>query len=87
MVKNPPANAGHIRDMGLIPVSGKIPWRRTCPREEGINPVFLPEESHRQRSLVGTVHRIVKSQTQLKRLSTHRWPKDHRIDQLSSILG
>ena len=53
VVKNPPANAGHIRDMDLIPVSGKIPWRRACPPEEGINPVFLPEESQGQRSLVG----------------------------------
>ena len=30
VVKNPPANAGDIRDVGLIPGSGirKIPWRR-----------------------------------------------------------
>ena len=28
MVKNPPANAGDIRDPGSIPGSGKIPWRR-----------------------------------------------------------
>ena len=30
VVKNLPANAGDIRDMGLIPRSGvrKIPWRR-----------------------------------------------------------
>ena len=25
MVKNPPVNAGNIRDLGLIPVSGKSP--------------------------------------------------------------
>ena len=25
MVKSPPANAGDIRDMGLIPVSGRSP--------------------------------------------------------------
>ena len=25
MVKNPPANAGHIRDMGLIPGLGRSP--------------------------------------------------------------
>ena len=25
MVKNPPANAGDIRDMGLIPGSGRLP--------------------------------------------------------------
>ena len=28
MVNNPPANAGVGRDVGLIPGSGKIPWRR-----------------------------------------------------------
>ena len=27
VVKNPPANAGDIIDMGLIPVSGRFPWR------------------------------------------------------------
>ena len=35
-------------------------------------PVFLPGESHGQRSLAGyIVHRVAKSQTQLKWLSTH----------------
>ena len=28
VVKNPPANAGDVRDMGLIPGSGRFPWRR-----------------------------------------------------------
>ena len=44
VIKNPPANAG---DMGLIP--RKIPWRRAWQP----TPVFLPRESHGQRSLVG----------------------------------
>ena len=44
MIKNPPANAGDIRDVGLIPQSGRSP---------GSTPVFLPGESHGQRSLVG----------------------------------
>ena len=46
MVKNPPANAGDVRDVGSIPGCGdpwKRPWQPT--------PVFLPGESHRQRSL------------------------------------
>ena len=48
MVKNPPANAGDIRHMGLIWV-GKIPWRRAWqPTGES-----LLGESHGQRSLVG----------------------------------
>jgi len=37
-VKNPPANAGDIRDSDSIPGSGKIPWRRTWQA----TPVFLP---------------------------------------------
>ena len=28
VVKNPPANAEDMRDMGLIPGSGRFPWRR-----------------------------------------------------------
>ena len=50
MVKNPPANAGDIRDEGFISYrSGKIPWRRAWQP----TPVTLPGESHRQRSLEG----------------------------------
>ena len=49
VVKNPPANAGDIRDAGSTPGSGRSPgdlaWQPT--------PVFLPGGSHRQRSLVG----------------------------------
>jgi len=45
VVKNLPANARDIRDTGMIP--GKIPWRRAWLP----TPVFLPGESHGQRSL------------------------------------
>ena len=48
MVKNPPANAGDMR-CGFDPWVGKIPWRRAWQP----TPVFLPGESHGQRSLVG----------------------------------
>ena len=46
VVKNPPANAGDIRDVGLIPESGvrKIPWRTAWQ----LTPVSLPGESHGQ---------------------------------------
>ena len=47
MVKNLPANAGDAR--GLDPWVGKMPWRRKWQ----LIPVFLPGESHKQRSLVG----------------------------------
>ena len=46
MVKKSACNAG---DPGLDPWVGKIPWRK----EWLSTPVFLPEEFHRQRSLVG----------------------------------
>ena len=48
VVKNLPANAG---DLGLIPESGKIPWRRVWQLWQP-TPVFLPGEFHGQRSLV-----------------------------------
>ena len=49
MVKNPPANAGIIRDMALIPRLRRFPGG-----EEG-NPLqyFCLEKSHGQRSLMG----------------------------------
>ena len=45
MVKNPPTNAGDIRQASWIP--GKIPWRRKWQP----TPLLLPGESHGQRSL------------------------------------
>ena len=48
MVKNPLASVGDIRDVGSIP--GQVyPWRRKWQP----TPVFLPGESHGQRSLAG----------------------------------
>ena len=41
MVKKPPANAGHVRDTGSIPGSGRLSWRRAWQP----NPIFLPGES------------------------------------------
>ena len=41
--------AGDTGDAGSIPGPGRIPWRRKCQPP----PVFLPGESHGQRSLVG----------------------------------
>ena len=47
--KESTCNAGDIRDVGWIPWVEKSPWRR----ERLHTPVFLPGESHGQRSLVG----------------------------------
>ena len=51
------------RRHGFDPWVKKSPWRRAWQP----TPVFLPGESHGQRSLVGYNHRVVKSQT---------WPSD-----------
>ena len=63
VVKNSPANAGDIRNIGSLLGSGRS-------LVQGILIlVFLLGKSHGQRSLVG--HRVIKSQTQLKQLNTH----------------
>ena len=66
LVKNLPANAGGIRDMGLIPgwvwsLGQEDPWREKWE----LTPLFLPGESHGQRSLVGyrPGHRVTNSWT------------------------
>ena len=43
------ASAWNAGDLGSIPGSGKIPWRR----KRQPTPVLLPGESHGGRSLVG----------------------------------
>ena len=44
VVKNPPASAGDLTDVGSVPGGReKIPWRRAWQP----TPVFLPRESHR----------------------------------------
>ena len=67
VVKNPPANAGDIRDVGSIPVSERPlggghgnALQYSCLE----NPMDLE-------ALWATVHRLAKSQIQLKQLSMH----------------
>ena len=67
MIKNSSANAGDVRYMGLIPVSGRSPgggqdnpssildWRTTMDKG----------------AWWATVHRVTKSWTQLKQFSMH----------------
>ena len=52
MVKNLPVSAADISDVGQILGSGRSPGQED-PLEEGMatHPVFLPAESHGQRSL------------------------------------
>ena len=47
VVKNPPANAGDIEDVGSIPGSER------SPKIGMAAPVFLPVKSHGQRILAG----------------------------------
>ena len=72
-VKNLPSNAGDIRDAGLIPGSGRSPGgghgnslQYPCLENPMDRGAWWP-----------IVHRITKSQTQLKRLSTHRHTHTH----------
>ena len=61
VVKNPPADAGDVRDRGPIPGSGRVPWRK----KRQPTPVFLPGESQGQRSLAAAVPGVTNSRTQL----------------------
>ena len=67
MVKSLSANAGDIRDIGLIPGLGR------SPGGECGNPLQYSCLENHMDTVAGhsTVHRVVKSQTQLKQLSMH----------------
>ena len=69
MVKNLPASAGDLRDLGLIPGSGRSP--RGWPG----NPLQYSclENSMDRGAWRATVHRITKSQTRLKQLNDTGW--------------
>ena len=56
LVKNLPANAEDVRELGSIPGSGRLFWKRIWQPH-----VFLPGEFHGQGSLAGIVHRVAKS--------------------------
>ena len=71
MVKNSPANAGDIRDMGLIPGSGKSPGGKY-----GIPLQYSCLENPMERGAwQAMVHGVTKSQTWLKQLSLHAHEK------------
>ena len=67
MVMSLPPNAGVTEDTGSILGSGG------SPGEGNDKPtlVFLPGESHGQRSLRAIIHGVAKSQTHLTQLSMH----------------
>ena len=77
VVKNPPANAENSRDMGLILGSGR------SPGEGNDNPLQYSclENPMDRIAWQATVHRVAKSQTQLKLLA-----RVHASDTYSDIL-
>ena len=69
MVKNPPTNAGEMRDLGSNPELGR------SPGEGNGNPLqysCLENPMDREARWV-TVHRVTESPTGLKRLSIHAY--------------
>ena len=70
VVKNVPANAGDIRDPSSIPGSERFPGRGHG------NPLQCSclEKSVDRGAGWATVHRVAKSRTRLKWLSTHTHP-------------
>ena len=67
VVKNLPANAIYVRDMGLIPGSGR------CPGEGNgkLLQYSCPENPMDRGKWQVTVHRVAQSQTRLKWIHTH----------------
>ena len=69
LVKNLPAKAGDTEDVGSIPGS------RRCPGGRHGNPLqysYLENRTDRGASWA-TVHRVAKSRTRLKQLTTHAY--------------
>ena len=67
VVKNPPANAGDISDVGLITGSERSPGGGLI---NSLQYVYLENPMHRG-AWWATVHRVAKNQTQLMQLSRH----------------
>ena len=79
ILKNPPANTGDVRDSSSVPGSG-----RSLGRGHGCLLQYSCLENPMDRGTwQATVHRVAKSQTQLKQLSTHT----HTIDRSSLTLA
>ena len=81
MVKNTPSNAADIRDEGSVPGFGRSPggghWQPT--------PVFLPGESHGQRSLAGCSPWGGKAWDTTEQLTLAFFPLDGIITILDSL--
>ena len=80
VVKNLPPNSGDIGDTSLIPGSGRSPGGgHSNPLQHS-----CLENGRDGEAGQATVHRVPKSQTQLKRLSTHAILTTLLLDQILS---
>ena len=70
MVKNPPANAGDIRDSGYVSSLG---WEDRLEKGMTNTPVFLPGESHGQRTLAGYLVKMDRVSTAKDRVESSAW--------------
>ena len=71
-VRNLPANAGDVRDTGLILESGRSPGEGNGSSLQ----CSCLEKSKDREAWQATVHRVAKSQTRLKQLSMHAAHKE-----------
>ena len=76
MVKNPPVNEGNTRDVGLTPGLG----RSSLGGNGNPTPIFLPGESHRQRSLASYSPQCHKESETTEH--THRHTKERLVEQI-----
>ena len=82
MVKNPPANAEDINDMGSVPGLG-----RSAGGGHGNSlQYFCLQNPIDRRAWKATVHRVTKSWTRLKRLSTYAYTTTCSCAQLFYVL-
>ena len=89
VVKNPPAEEGAAGHVSSISGLGRFPWRRAWKPA----PVFLPGESHGQRSLVGyspwgrkesdtTEHALTSTAIRTREGPKAEWPEAVRVMRL-----
>ena len=71
MVKNLPASAGDVRDVGSVPGSGSCPGGGLATHRN-ILAWKIPKD---RGAWQATVHRVAKSQTQLKQLNMRTRPR------------
>ena len=87
--KEPACQCSRHKRHRFNPRFEKTPWRKAWQ----LTPVFLPGESHGQRSWQATVCRVTRSQTQLKQLHTGKGREisfnihiQHQLTQVNAVI-